>query len=134
MWNGGGAAAGGREGVGDHGVVRGKPTLKDGGVFGIWQGSAAGRGAVELQLEPGQGEVGMKVEEDSSMLGDDIFPPPLPSIVLGIPTVPRPKGVNYLEETLEALLPYVEGDVSLLFGSFIFPRLVLCRVPWRWSH
>lgn len=33
------------------------------------------------------------------------------SVVLGIPTVPRPKGVNYLEQTLQAVLAQVEQEV-----------------------
>lgn len=33
------------------------------------------------------------------------------SVVLGIPTVPRPKGVNYLEQTLQAVLAQVDEQV-----------------------
>lgn len=55
--------------------------------------------------------------EGEDVVGDDVFPPPLPSIVLGIPTVPRPKGVSYLEETLQATLPFVGGDVSFVCCS-----------------
>lgn len=34
------------------------------------------------------------------------------SVVLGIPTVPRPQGVNYLEQTLQAVLAQVDQEVS----------------------
>lgn len=36
-----------------------------------------------------------------------------PSVLLGIPTVPRPKGVNYLKETLHAVLSQVELSVRM---------------------
>lgn len=69
---------------------------------GMHQGSGSG---LDLGLE-------LELEGEGDVIGDDVFPPPLPPIVLGIPTVPRPKGVNYLEETLQATLPFVGGDVA----------------------
>lgn len=35
------------------------------------------------------------------------------SVVLGVPTVPRPKGVNYLEQTLQAVLAQVDQQVRM---------------------
>lgn len=38
----------------------------------------------------------------------------MPSVLLGIPTVPRPKGMNYLEQTLQAILAQVDKEVSFV--------------------
>ncbi|CAM9707241.1 unnamed protein product, partial [Ectocarpus fasciculatus] len=39
------------------------------------------------------------------------------SVVLGVPTVPRPKGVNYLEQTLQAVLAQVDQQESSTNGG-----------------
>ncbi|CAM9349370.1 unnamed protein product [Ectocarpus sp. 12 AP-2014] len=39
------------------------------------------------------------------------------SVVLGVPTVPRPKGVNYLEQTLQAVLAQVDQQESSTNGT-----------------
>lgn len=65
-----------------------------------------------------------------SAVGDDLFQQPLPSLVLGIPTVPRPKGASYLEQTLQALLP--RGEVAVSFVVLVCcgcPRFVKKNIP-----
>lgn len=68
-----------------------------------------GGGAVSI--ERGESAADWAGEDGRDIFGDDIFPPPLPSVVLGIPTVPRPKGVSYLERTLAAVLLFTGGEV-----------------------
>ena len=50
----------------------------------------------------GEGDAGVLVP---------LLPRP-PSVILGIPTVPRPRGVSYLEETLSAVLSQVGEEVG----------------------
>ena len=52
------------------------------------------------------------------------------SVILGIPTVPRPQGVNYLEQTLHAVLAQVQQEVSD-GPPENEEQLALCTVPYR---
>lgn len=54
-----------------------------------------------------------EAEEEGAGVGAlvPLLPSP-PSVILGIPTVPRPRGVSYLEETLDAVLSQVGREVS----------------------
>lgn len=79
----------------------GIPLHKEGG----W-GRFSGQAAESVHVHPM--EVGVSQEFEG-----------MSSVLLGIPTVPRPKGINYLEQTLQAILAQVDNEVSSVHACVI---------------